>query len=83
MPRDHRMCKHVLLARHGRFTGGTMGPLDGINVLDLGGVLSVPYAATMLAELGADVIKVESRDGDQLRGNHPIHCGMSAMYYNA
>lgn len=60
-----------------------MGPLDGINVLDLGGVLSVPYAATLLAELGADVIKVESRDGDQLRGNHPMHCGMSAMYYNA
>ncbi|KXF49965.1 hypothetical protein AXA44_21815 [Rhodococcus sp. SC4] len=60
-----------------------MGPLDGINVLDLGGVLSVPYAATLLAELGADVIKVESRDGDQLRGNTPRHRGMSAMYYNA
>ncbi|BAH50857.1 CaiB/BaiF CoA transferase family protein [Rhodococcus opacus] len=60
-----------------------MGPLDGVNVLDLGGVLSVPYAATMLAELGADVIKVESRDGDQLRGNAPMHRGMSAMYYNA
>lgn len=60
-----------------------MGPLDGIAVLDLGGVLSVPYAATLLADLGADVVKVESPAGDQLRANSPAHQGMSALYYNA
>lgn len=60
-----------------------MRPLAGITVLDLGGVVSVPYAGTMLAELGADVIKVESPGGDQLRVHSPRHEGMSAFYYNA
>ncbi|MCE7884634.1 MAG: CoA transferase, partial [Actinobacteria bacterium ATB1] len=43
-------------------------PLDGIRVLDVGTRIGAPFAATLLAEFGADVIKVEEPGvGDFLR----------------
>jgi crotonobetainyl-CoA:carnitine CoA-transferase CaiB-like acyl-CoA transferase len=42
-------------------------PLDGLRVLDFGAFLAGPYAPMLLADLGADVVKVESTSGDGMR----------------
>lgn len=46
---------------------GPAGPLDGIKVLDLSAYIAGPYGCTLLADQGADVIKVEPPAGDNLR----------------
>ena len=47
------------------------GPLAGLRVLELASVLAGPYCAMVLADLGAEVIKVEPLDGDATRGYGP------------
>ena len=58
------------------------GPLEGIRVLELGTLIAAPFAARMLAEFGAEVIKVESpQDGDALRNWRHLHEGTSLWWY--
>ncbi|MGY4420648.1 crotonobetainyl-CoA:carnitine CoA-transferase CaiB-like acyl-CoA transferase [Bradyrhizobium sp. JR6.1] len=57
------------------------GPLAGVRIIDLTSVMIGPYATMILGDYGADVIKVESPDGDVMRHAAPMrHPAMGAMY---
>jgi crotonobetainyl-CoA:carnitine CoA-transferase CaiB-like acyl-CoA transferase len=65
-------------------TPSTSPPLAGIRILDLTSVMLGPYATQMLGDYGADVVKVESPDGDSTRHTGPaVEVGMSATFIGA
>ena len=56
-------------------------PLSGIRVLEVGVFMAAPFAAMQLADLGAEVIKVEDpRSGDPVRASGPFLEGESSPY---
>lgn len=57
------------------------GPLSGVKVLDFSRILSGPYASMVLADLGADVIKIEALGvGDETRNFAPFQGPLSHYY---
>ena len=60
-----------------------MKPLSGISVLDFTRVLAGPFATALMADLGAEVIKVESAGGDEYRHIGPFREGESALFHAA
>jgi len=55
-------------------------PLEGLRVLDFTRVLAGPLATALLADLGAEVIKVEPPQGDDYRAIGPMRNGESALF---
>ncbi|MET8428734.1 CaiB/BaiF CoA-transferase family protein [Nocardia sp. NPDC004860] len=63
------------------FSDNTIRPLEGIRVLELGNYIAAPTAGRMLADFGAEVIKVERpKTGDELR-NWRLYSGATSMLY--
>ena len=59
------------------------GPLAGVKVLELGALIAGPYAAALLAQFGADVVKVEPPgQGDPLRRWRKLHQGTSLWWHS-
>ena len=57
-----------------------VAPLDGVRVLDMSRILAGPFCATMLADLGAEVIKIETPWGDDSREFGPFWNDDSAYF---
>jgi len=58
-------------------------PLNGVRVLELGSLIAGPYASALLAQFGAEVIKIEPPvDGDPLRKWRKLHEGTSLWWYS-
>ena len=48
------------------------GPLEGLKVIDFGRYIAGPYCAALLGDLGADVIRIEKREGREDRTLVPL-----------
>jgi crotonobetainyl-CoA:carnitine CoA-transferase CaiB-like acyl-CoA transferase len=77
----HRSTEEELMRSARPFADADTLPLKGVKVIDLSRFLAGPYSATMLGDLGADVIKVEALDRDDPAAHTAPMVGKDSMYY--
>ncbi len=56
------------------------GPLTGVRVIDFSIMIAGPYCTRFLADMGAEVIKIEAPEGDYIRTREPLRNGSSAYF---
>lgn len=61
--------------------GAKNGPLQGIRVLDLSQMLAGPFGSMLMGDLGAEIVKVETMQGDETRRTPPYFYGGDSAYF--
>ena len=61
-------------------SGPSPRPLAGIRVVDFSSMIAGPYCSRLLADCGAEVLKIEERTGDHMRTGRPLRDGHSAYF---
>ena len=78
---DHIGASRSRQMENSRIPDRQQGPLAGVRILDLTAVVLGPLATQILGDYGADVVKIETLDGDLMRANGVVaHPGMSSIF---